>query len=160
MASFLYNRSQRVKIGDVFSKTGFPNGGVPQGTLSGPKCFMAYINNLKNTFDCISMLMIPLFFSYVKKIRNQLFKNLLMLSMNGQWTLQNDMKLNPDKSKEMIISFSKDNDVMQNSPYVNINGIQLARVKSAVLLGVTISHDLSWNEHIDNVVSKAAKRYI
>ena len=47
------------------------------------------------------------------------------------------MKFKSEKSKEMIISFLKDNDVMPSSPYyVNINGMQLARVKSAKLLGV------------------------
>ena len=39
MAEFLLDREQRVKVGDAVSKPGYPNGGVPQGTLSVPKHF-------------------------------------------------------------------------------------------------------------------------
>ena len=42
MAAFLLDRTQRVKIGNNNSHTGHPNGGVPQGTICGPKCFMMY----------------------------------------------------------------------------------------------------------------------
>ena len=42
MAAFLLDRTQRVKIGNNYSHTGHPNGGVPQGTICGPKCFMMY----------------------------------------------------------------------------------------------------------------------
>ena len=41
MAAFVLDRTQqRVKIGNTYSHTGLPNGGVPQGTICGPKCFM------------------------------------------------------------------------------------------------------------------------
>ena len=36
MAAFLLNRQQEVQIGEVVSTPGYPNVGVPQGTLSGP----------------------------------------------------------------------------------------------------------------------------
>ena len=39
LAAFLIDRQQQVKISNIYSRTGSPNGGVPHGTLSGPKCF-------------------------------------------------------------------------------------------------------------------------
>ena len=40
IAAFLLNRLQWVQIGTDCSFYGSPNGGVPQCTLSGPKCFI------------------------------------------------------------------------------------------------------------------------
>ena len=40
MATFLLDRTQRVEIGNEYSHSGHPNWGVPQRTLSGPKCFL------------------------------------------------------------------------------------------------------------------------
>ena len=46
MAAFLIDRQQSVQIGDTVSNIGYPNGGVPQGTLFGPKNFLVQINDL------------------------------------------------------------------------------------------------------------------
>ncbi len=37
IATFLLDRTKQVKIGNNFSPPGHPKGGVPQGTLLGPK---------------------------------------------------------------------------------------------------------------------------
>ena len=47
MAAFLIDRQLSVKIGDTVSSIGYPNGGVPQRTLSGPKNFLVQINDLQ-----------------------------------------------------------------------------------------------------------------
>ena len=49
MASFLLNRTQQVKIGKNVSSVGYPKGGVPQGTVSGPRNFIMFINDLTTT---------------------------------------------------------------------------------------------------------------
>ena len=39
IGAFLLDRRQKVMIGSNCSRSGSPNGGVPQGTLSGPEMF-------------------------------------------------------------------------------------------------------------------------
>ena len=46
MGSFLLDRTQQVKISKTVSSVGNPNGGVPQGTVSGPRHFITFINDL------------------------------------------------------------------------------------------------------------------
>ena len=82
-------------------------------------------------------------------------KSQLVTNQVIQWSIDNRVQLNNDKCKELRISFAK------KSPEFNpilINGEELEIVRSAKLLGITISHNLSWNNHIIEIVKKAAKR--
>ena len=66
------------------------------------------------------------------------------------------MKLNPRNCNEMLIIFMEyPNSVI---PPFCIGNHQLERVSSFKLLGVKIRHDLKWNDHIDYIYCKAAKR--
>ena len=76
----------------------------------------------------------------------------------SKWTEENYMKLNNEKSKEMIISFAKNGNFRHTIPNIKIDGIDVEQVDNAKLLGVTISHDLSWNKHVENIVKKAGNR--
>ena len=95
MAAFLLDRTQRVKIGNNYSYTGHPNGGVPRGTICGPKCFMMYINDLSTP--------VPLY-KYVDdstlfEISEMNSISLMQESVNiaAEWTNKNDMKINSEK---------------------------------------------------------------
>ncbi len=46
LRSYLENRTQKVKIGDVRSSSGILTKGVPQGSILGPKIFNCFINDL------------------------------------------------------------------------------------------------------------------
>ena len=58
----------------------------------------------------------------------------------------------------MIISFAKNGNFRNTIPNIKIDGIDVEKVEHGKLLGVTISHDLSWNKHVENSVKKAGKR--
>ena len=74
-----------------------------------------------------------------------------------EWSNNNDIKINASKTHELLIDFSKDK-VFSALPNITMSGVEIHRTKSAKILGVTISDDLSWNIHVDNIVSKASKR--
>ena len=61
------------------------------------------------------------------------------VDMVGIWTNQNDMRLNSEKCKEMIISFSRNN-------YFLTSGIQ------------SVTNNRTWSKQDDNIFSKAEKR--
>ena len=68
--------------------------------------------------------------------------------------MQNRVKLNSEKCKDLRISFVKNEP--QFAPIV-VDGKELERVTSAKLLGLTISSNLIWNEHISDVIRKVSK---
>ena len=65
------------------------------------------------------------------------------------------MRLNIKKKKEFRISFLKTPLAIDQ---LTINNILLDIVQSFKLLGITISSDLTWNIHVDNICAKASKR--
>ena len=69
--------------------------------------------------------------------------------------MQNRVKLNREKCKELRISFAKNE--AQCAPIV-VDGKELEVVTSAKLLGLTISKNFQWSEHVSHVIKKASKR--
>ncbi len=53
---------------------------------------------------------------------------------------------------------AKNGNFRNTIPNIKIYGIDVEQVDHAKLLGVTISNDLSWNKHVENIVKKAGKR--
>ena len=72
----------------------------------------------------------------------------------ARWTVHNDMKIILDKSKEMLISFMQDPEFRNTVPRLTIDGNEIDYVQHATLLGVTISSDLTWNKHVENIVER------
>ena len=66
-------------------------------------------------------------------------------------------KINSEKSKEIIISFSHGK-LGNKVPDIPIEGKIVERVDHVKLLGTTLSNDLTWKKHVDNIVKKAGKR--
>ena len=69
------------------------------------------------------------------------------------WALQNELFFQPAKCENLRVTRKR------NSPsraYI-LNGVTLKRVESVRDLGVQVTQDLSWNERVRNIVSKANK---
>ena len=72
------------------------------------------------------------------------------------WTKSNGMIINTNKTKELIICFSKKvntNDI----PQLCMHGSNIDRVTKFKLLGVFIISDLSWESHVTYMLQKVAK---
>ena len=67
----------------------------------------------------------------------------------------NKFVLNQDKCKELRLDFSKST---ANPDSVLVYGEPIDLINESKLLGLTISHDLKWNTHIESVIKKASKR--
>ena len=154
-ASFLCQRQQRVKIAKDVSPWSVLNAGVPQGTLLGPVCFLLHINDLKTSCDT---------YKYVddstawevcsgKHIGDSKIQNAADDAI--KWSNDNNMKLNSDKTKEILVDFRRKK---QHVPEITMGEVTIERVKSAKLLGVHISNDLKWDEHVNYICQKGSKR--
>ena len=73
------------------------------------------------------------------------------------WSLENRVQLNTDKCKEMRKSFTK---YQQEFEPILINGDALEVVDSLKLLGLSISSDLTWNIHINEILRRPLRDYI
>ena len=74
-----------------------------------------------------------------------------------RWTQINGMKINTNKTKELIICFSKKVSI-EDIPHLSIRGDNIDRVTTFKLLGVVISVDLTWDSHVTYILQKVAKR--
>ena len=71
------------------------------------------------------------------------------------WSSSNGLHLNADKCKELLVDFKT---TKQSFDPLTVNGKKLPVVKSAKILGLTISSNLKWTDHINEVIKKANKR--
>jgi len=67
-----------------------------------------------------------------------------------QWSLVDSMQINKQKTKEVIITMSRNASVPL---FPNID-----RVETFKLLGIIVSNDLKWNPHIVYILRKANSR--
>lgn len=70
------------------------------------------------------------------------------------WAQQNKFELNPLKCKEIMVIFNRE---QPHYPPI-VNGTTIERVKKAEILGLVITDDLKWNEHVNKITIKATKR--
>jgi hypothetical protein len=150
--SFLTDRRQRVKIGDVLSDWMEVTAGMPQGSFLGPLTFIVLIDNLRAA--CLSHKYVD--DTTLTEILNRGTVSTMQDTVDDfvQQAAQNAMNVNGKKTKEMLVG-PITNDP---PPQLIIDGLQVERVDTFKLLGAHVSSDLKWAQHVDAMHSKVASR--
>ena len=84
-------------------------------------------------------------------------KNLVQKQMKdvSKYALENEMKLNKDKTKVMLFNSARQSDFM---PIIEVDGQNIEVVEDFKLLGVMISSDLKWQANTEYITKKAYSR--
>ena len=102
IATFLLDRTQKVKIGNNFLPPGHPKGGVPQGTLLGPKWFLVYINDLETPVPLYKYVDDSTLFEICHRKSESVLQHAVDIA--ARWTLHNDMRKSTRTNQKKCLS--------------------------------------------------------
>ena len=155
--SYLSDRQQRVVIESQESEWLEIRAGVPQGSVLGPLLFLIYINDITNTIynqcllyaDDTSLLTVvedP--FQSASSLNSDLRKI-------HTWSVDWQVTMNSSKTNSMILSAKRSR---LPHPPLFLNGNVINEVSSHTHLGLTLSSNMSWQNHVLYIYHKASKR--
>ena len=146
---FLNNRSQRVVINNTLSDPLTIYSGVPQGGVIGPLLFLIYINDIYLNIDTQSE--ISLFADDAKIISKSNISLQISLDNIYKWLKARKLDLNPNKCQILTINKNKPCPID-----LLINNTKIPTVKVFKDLGIYISENLKWNEHVNYLYKVAS----
>ena len=155
---YLSDRRQRVGIDGSFSDYGQIQAGVPQGSILGPLLFLIHINDITANIHSEIKLFADdtsLFITLDKNNSNE--KTAILnndLEIINKWAKTWMVTFNPQKTKSLYITLKTETDPLP----LTFDGHQLQQVPHHKHLGLIISEDLSWKDHIDSITSNANKK--
>ncbi|XP_041841970.1 uncharacterized protein LOC121640325 [Melanotaenia boesemani] len=154
--SFLTGRPQVVRLGHHSSSPLTLSTGSPQGCVLSPLLYSLYTHDCEATSDSNVIIKFADDTAVVGLIsHNDETDYRREVSHLEVWCQENHLLLNVSKTKELIVDFRK----QQRSLHpLLISGSEVERVDTFRYLGVTISQDLTWTQHITTTVKKARQR--
>jgi hypothetical protein len=157
LKSYLTDRKQQIKIGNVVSKWDGIKKGVPQGSILGPLLFNVFINdifsfvnksNLYNYADDNTLSFHSPNYNELISVLEEESKSLI------DWFSFNCMQANPDKFQAIAVG-RKTHD---KKPEFNIGQTKLSCDDVVKLLGIDIDYNLNFDVHISNLCRKAGRQ--
>ena len=157
IASYLFQRKQRVKIGNIKSEWGEINKGVPQSSILGPLIFNIFLNDLfyfvkeGNMYNYADDNSISVSHKELTNLSRQLQTE---AEVTVQWFFDNALEANPTKFQGLLLKGNK-----QASEFsVSIRGQDIEFSKSITALGICIDENLTFDEHVNDICLKASRQ--
>ena len=169
ISSFLSNRYQQVVVAGTKSEASLVISGVPQGSVLGPILFLIYVNDMH---QCIINSTLRSFADDTRlsaKISTLNDCSLLQKDLEHivEWSQANNMVLH-EKKFELLQHNPPRNvntDLLYELPFVRYDVENIYKPADVILepqsivrdLGISLSHNLSWSEHISTITDAACK---
>ena len=160
--SYLSDKSQKVKIGQETSEFKPIHSGVPQGSILGPLLFVIFINDLPLVLKNVNA---DLYADDTTIHKSASSIDVLNIALNDdfynikEWCSENDMVLNTDKTKVMLIGSTRRHLENENDVRIKVDeNTFITSVENQKLLGLYIDKTLSWEAHIDKLCSIIVNR--
>lgn len=130
--------------------------GVIQGSILGPVLFLMFVNDMPAVLRSSNLAMFTDDSKCFKAIRSFSDCSALQtdLSALNSWSVQNEIYFQPSKCHNLRISRKK----VSRARLYTVNGTTVEMVAKEKDLGITITKDLTWNNHLKAIVSKANRK--
>ena len=153
---FLQNRTQVVVLEGATSESAPVESGVPQGSVLGPTLFLLYINDLPKNLTATARLFADDTLCH-RPVTSDKDEESLQQDIDrlAEWEEKWQMKFHPEKCQ--CLRFTRKRKNKRNLRTYRLHNHPISNVQEATYLGVTLKHDLSWDEHINKIVTKANK---
>ena len=156
LKDYISERKQQVLLNNSISSLGTLKAGVPQRSVLDSLLFLLFINDIADHIQSLVRLFADdssLIFSSTNPLEVEDRLNLDLQDLDN-WAKQWLVDFNPQKTEYMVISFRQN----INPINVKFNSESLNQVDNHKHLGVTISSNGKWAEHINNICQKATKQ--
>ena len=152
ISAFLIGRQQRVVLDGCPSNWLPVTSGVPQGSVLGPLLFILYINDIGDNIKSTIRLFADDLIMY-RAILNRDDINVFQSDLDTLYNWSTKWEMNFNLNKCNLIKISK-KQIQYKHKYF-IGSYILPYCDKFTYLGVTITSDLNWSEHITNISRKA-----
>ena len=155
---YLKDRCQRVIINGQTSDWQKIKAGVPQGSNLGPLLFLVFINDIVHVIRHCQIRLFAddtcLYISVDNRYDAAEMLNSDLANVQS-WADQWLINFSPPKTKTLLIS---NKGAPNNHPDLTLQGHIISSVPQHKHLGITLSNNLRWNAHINDVVTRCSKK--
>ncbi|KAI3366973.1 hypothetical protein L3Q82_009258, partial [Scortum barcoo] len=153
VTNYLTDRPQFVRLQDSVSDVVVCSTGAPQGTVLSPFLFTLYTSDFTYSTDSCHLQKFSddtAIVGCVSEGNDCEYRKVIMDFVD--WCELNHLQVNASKTKEMVIDFSRkpSSDIAP----VNIQGLDIERVRTYKFLGVHLNNKLDWTDNTDSLYKK------